>query len=61
MLNDWAIFLYVLSSVNGSRTSDRRRLLREKQQRRIAESGVLEEAGALPAAKKTRRMQTKCA
>ncbi|MED4082843.1 hypothetical protein P4626_18565, partial [Halalkalibacterium halodurans] len=29
-------------------SSDRRKLLREKQQRKIAESGVLEEAGACP-------------
>ncbi|MDY7221328.1 hypothetical protein P4637_00405 [Halalkalibacterium halodurans] len=41
--------MYVLSRVKWGRTSDRRRLLREKQQRKIAESGVLEEAGALPA------------
>ncbi|MDY7223722.1 hypothetical protein P4619_03120 [Halalkalibacterium halodurans] len=45
----------------GVERATRRRLLREKQQRKITESGVLEEAGALPAAKKTRRMQTKCA
>ncbi|MED4082209.1 hypothetical protein P4637_06510 [Halalkalibacterium halodurans] len=33
-------------------SSDSGRLQREKQQRKIAESGVLEEAGALHAAKK---------
>ncbi|WP_276403781.1 hypothetical protein [Halalkalibacterium halodurans] len=33
----------------GVERATRRRLLREKQQRKVAESGVLEEAGALPA------------
>ncbi|MED4171450.1 hypothetical protein P4631_03210, partial [Halalkalibacterium halodurans] len=49
ILNDWAIFCMFFRALMGVERATRRRLLREKQQRKIAESGVLEEAGALPA------------